>query len=87
MGVHSSNRIYDGVIMDPIYKNFSTNKRWTFLFFFVYAIIFCVTGYAIGSSNGINGIITGFVGFLFILFICYYNGEDVVTDMSSAKDI
>ena len=76
--------------MDPIYNNFKTNKGWTFLFFSVYAIIFCIIGYTIGLSDDlptINGITTGFVGFLFVLLICYFNGEDVVTAMSGAKRV
>ncbi len=74
--------------MDLIYKNIAT--KWTFLFFSVYIVIFCVIGYAIGRSGdlpAINGITTGFVGFLFTLLVSYYSGEDVVTAMSNAKRV
>lgn len=30
---------------------------------------------------------TGFVCFLFVLLVCYYNGEDVITAMSGAKEV
>jgi heat shock protein HtpX len=76
--------------MDPIYKNIATNKMWTFVFFSVYVMIFCMIGYAIAMSDHlppINGITTGFVGFLFVLLVCYYNSEEVVIAMSSAKEV
>ena len=39
------------------------------------------------NLSPINGITTGFIGFLFVLLVCYYNGEEVVTAMSSAKEV
>jgi heat shock protein HtpX len=74
--------------MDPIYNNITTKR--TFLFFSFYAVIFCIIGYAISSSDNLppmSGITPGFVGFLFVLFVCYYHGEEVVKDISSAKEV
>ena len=76
-----------------MFENLNSLKnmnKMTFLFFSIYVMIFCIIGYTIGTSDDlppINGITTGLVGFLFVLLVCYYKGEEVITAISSAKEV
>lgn len=73
-------------MMIPIYGHIAANKRRTFLFFFIFALLLFAVGYVIGFYYGeplVGLIITGVV--LIILFlISYYGGQGVVTAMAGA---
>lgn len=75
--------------MDPIYENIAANKRWTYLFFSIYAIIICVIGYLIGFyyNSPVFGLITGLIVFVVIVLASYFGGQSVVTAMSSGHEI
>jgi len=75
--------------MDPIYESISANKRWTYVFFFLYAILIGIIGYLIGIYLGspILGIIMAAIIIVLILLVSYYGGEKVVTSMANAREV
>ena len=75
--------------MDPIYKNITSNKRWTYLFFSFYAIIICLIGYLIGMyyNSPIMGLVFSLIIFVLILLGSYYGGQSVITSMSGGNKI
>lgn len=75
--------------MDPIYKNISNNKRWTYLLFFLYAILIGIIGYLIGIYIGspIFGLFIAFIIFGLAFLISYYGGQKMVTTMAGAKEV
>ncbi|HML05988.1 MAG TPA: M48 family metallopeptidase [Methanobacterium sp.] len=75
--------------MDPIYSNIAANKRWTYLFFALYAIIIGIIGYTIGLyfNSVIFGILAAVVIFSLALLVSYFGGQSVVTSMAGAKEV
>jgi len=75
--------------MDPIYQNIAANKRWTFFFFFLYAVLFGIIGYLIGLYIGstIIGLIIAVIILLIIFLISYFGGQSVVTSMAGAREV
>jgi heat shock protein HtpX len=75
--------------MDPIYSRIASNKRRTFLFFFLYAVLFTAIGYFVGIYLGepILGIILAGVAFVVIFLISYFGGQGVVTSMAGAREV
>lgn len=75
--------------MDPIYSRIASNKRRTFLFFFLYAVLFALFGYIIGLSLGeplLGIIITGLL-FVVLFLISYFSGQSVLTKMAGARRV
>lgn len=75
--------------MDPIYSNIAANKRWTYLFFLLYAILIGIIGYLIGMylSRPTMGVIIAFVIFGLILLVSYFGGQSVITSMARAQEV
>lgn len=75
--------------MDPIYENIAANKRWTYLFFFLYAILIGIIGYLIGIYFGspIIGLVIAALIFVLALLVSYYGGQKLVTTMAGAKEV
>ena len=75
--------------MDPIYGSIAANKRWTYLFFFFYAILICIIGYTIGLyfNSTLLGLVMAFVIFALVLLVSYYGGQSVITTMAGAREV
>lgn len=75
--------------MDPIYKNIASNKRWTYFFFLLYAVLIGVIGYLIGLYIGspIMGLLMAVVLFAIIMLVTYYGGQNIVTTMAGAREV
>ncbi len=75
--------------MDPIYKSISSNKRWTYFFFLLYAILIGLIGYLLGVYMGspITGLVIGLVIFIGIILFTYYGGQNMVTTMAGAREV
>ncbi len=75
--------------MDPIYGRIASNKRRTFFFFLLYAVLFAVIGYLVGIYMGepIIGFILAALVFIVIFLISYYGGRGVVTSMAGAHEV
>lgn len=75
--------------MDPIYKSIAANKRWTYLFFSLYAVLIGVIGYLIGLYLGypILGLFIAAIIFGIALLVSYYGGQKMVTAMAGAKEV
>ena len=75
--------------MDPIYKNIAANKRWTYLFFALYAVLIGMIGYLIGLYIGstILGLVIGVIIFVMAFLVSYYGGQSLVTSMAGAREV
>lgn len=75
--------------MDPIYSRIASNKRRTFFFFFLYAILFIVIGYFLGlyMNAPIFGVIMAGLVFVVVFLISFYSGRNVVTSMAGAREV
>jgi heat shock protein HtpX len=75
--------------MDPIYSRIASNKRRTFFFFLLYAVLFAVIGYLVGIYMGepIIGFILAALVFIVIFLISYFGGQGVVTSMAGAREV
>jgi heat shock protein HtpX len=75
--------------MDPIYENISANKRWTYLFFLLYAILIGIIGYLIGAyfHSTILGLIMAVIIFALCILVSYFGGSSVITTMAGAHEV
>lgn len=75
--------------MDPIFSTIAANKRRTFYFFFLYAVLFVVIGYFIGIylNEPIIGIILAGLVFGIIFLISFFGGRGVLTSMAGAREV
>lgn len=75
--------------MDPIRQSIAANKRWTYLFFFLYAILIVAIGYLIGLYLGsiIIGLFIGVLIFVIALLVSYFGGQSLVTTMAGAREV
>lgn len=75
--------------MDPIYSNISANKRWTYLFFSLYAVLIGFIGYLIGMyfNRPLMGIVMAFIIFGVILLVTYFGGQSLITSMANAREV
>jgi len=75
--------------MDPIYKSIASNKRWTYFFFLLYAVLIGIIGYLIGIYIGspLIGLIIAVMLFVIILLVTYYGGQSLVTTMAGAREV
>lgn len=75
--------------MDPIYKSIASNKRWTYFFFLLYAVLIGIIGYLIGIYIGspLTGLIIAVMLFVIILLVTYYGGQSLVTTMAGAREV
>lgn len=75
--------------MDPIYENIAANKRWTYLFFSIYAILIGIIGYLIGMyfNSTTFGLLMAVLIFVLVLLISYYGGQSVITTMAGAQEV
>jgi heat shock protein HtpX len=75
--------------MDPIYKSIASNKRWTYFFFLLYAVLIGVIGYFIGIYIGspLLGLILAAILCVIIMLVTYYGGQNLVTTMAGAREI
>ncbi|HEY0196252.1 MAG TPA: hypothetical protein VGC02_01645, partial [Methanobacterium sp.] len=74
--------------MDPIYKSIAANKRWTYLFFSLYAVLIGIIGYLIGLYLGypLLGLVIAAIIFGIALLVSYYGGQKMVTTMAGARE-
>ncbi len=75
--------------MDPIYAQIGANKRRTFFFFLLYAILFAAIGYFVGIYMGepIIGFVLAAVIFIVLFLISYFGGQNVVNSMAGAREV
>jgi heat shock protein HtpX len=75
--------------MDPIYENISANKRWTYLFFLLYAVLIGIIGYLIGAyfNSTILGLIMAIIIFALCFLVSYFGGSSVITTMAGAHEV
>ncbi len=75
--------------MDPIYESIAANKRRTYFFFLLYAILFGFIGYLIGIYIGspILGLLMTVIILGIIFLVSYYGGQNVVTTMAGAREV
>jgi heat shock protein HtpX len=75
--------------MDPIYGRIAANKRRTFFFFFLYAVLFAAIGYFVGIYLGepVVGIILAGAVFVIIFLISFFSGQGVVNMMAGAHEV
>lgn len=75
--------------MDPIYQSIAANKRWTYLFFFFYAILIVAIGYLIGLYLGsvVIGLLIGVLIFVIAFLVSYFGGQGLVTTMAGAREV
>lgn len=75
--------------MDPIYDNIAANKRWTYIFFALYAVLIGIIGYLIGYYLGfpILGLLMGLLVFALIIVLTYYKGQNMITTMADAQEV
>jgi heat shock protein HtpX len=75
--------------MDPIYESITANKRWTYLFFLLYAILIGIIGYLIGIYIGspLFGLVIAVIIFGIVLLVSYYGGQKMVTAMAGAHEV
>ncbi len=75
--------------MDPIYSQIAANKRRTFFFFLLYAVLFLLIGYSLGlyMNEPIVGLILAGLVFGIIFLISFYSGQGVVTSMAGAREV
>lgn len=75
--------------MDPIYKSISANKRWTYLFFFFYAILIGIIGYLIGIyfNSPIFGLFIAAVIFGLAILVSYFGGQSMIKTMAGAHEV
>ena len=76
-------------MMDPIYAQIGSNKRRTFFFFLLYAALFAVIGYFVGTYMGepIIGFILAALVFIVLFMISYFGGQNVLTSMAGAREV
>ena len=75
--------------MDPIYGRIAANKRRTFFFFFLYAVLFGVIGYFIGIylDEPVIGLVLAGLVFIVIFLVSFYGGQGIVTSMAGAREV
>lgn len=75
--------------MDPIISHITSNKRRTFFFFFLYALMFALIGYISGiyMGNPVLGFVIAAIIFCVIFLISYYGGRNVVASMAGAREV
>jgi heat shock protein HtpX len=75
--------------MDPIYSQIAANKRRTFFFFLLYAVLFFVIGYVLGlyMNEPLVGLILAGLVFGIVFLISFYSGQGVVTSMAGAREV
>ncbi len=75
--------------MDPIISHISSNKRRTFFFFFLYAVLFALIGYISGIYMGSPalGFAIAAIVFCVLFLISYYGGRNVVASMAGAREV
>ncbi len=75
--------------MDPIVSHIAANKRRTFFFFFLYAVLFALIGYISGEYMGspILGFVIAAIVFCVIFLISYFGGRNVVASMAGAREV
>ena len=75
--------------MDPIYKSIAANKRWTYLFFFFYAIILGIIGYLIGMllNSVIIGVLVALLILVLAILVSYFGGQSVIKSMANAQEV
>jgi len=76
-------------VMDPIYSRIASNKRRTFFFFLLYAVLFIVIGYFVGIylNEPLVGIILAGLVFVVIFLISFFGGKGVITSMAGAREV
>jgi heat shock protein HtpX len=75
--------------MDPIYQSIAANKRWTYLFFILYAILLGIIGYSIGMylNSPLLGLLIAVVVFGLAILVSYYGGQSVIKTMADAQEV
>lgn len=75
-----------------MWQQIEANKRKTLILIFAMAIILAGTGYAgaiyfFGSTYGINGILFALIIWLLLLFVSYFQGDNIFLSMNNAIKI
>lgn len=73
-------------MMVPVYGHIAANKRRTFFFFFLFALLFGATGYIIGLYLGeaTVGLVLAGLALFFLFLISYFGGQGLITAMAGA---
>lgn len=74
-------------MMVPVYGHIAANKRRTFLFFFLFTLLFGAIGYIAGIYFGepATGLVLAGLALVVLVLISYYGGQGVVTAMAGAR--
>ena len=75
--------------MADMFDHIASNKRMTYLLFFIFSLLIVVLGYVIGLIWGswLFGIIFAFVIAVIYITISYYTGDKTILNLSKAKEV